>query len=194
MEHQNTVWITPLRNWHEKSLGQRTVLSDPVWWSWRQRGSKEKSRCGSEVKSLWGCRTSSVWCSSLCCCWCTPVKMFLWQLETQIGLSLSENLRDPAWPSIWNSVMRVLTQSWRTLWVLRWWQIMSTDLSKRHSSLNRFFPLYSLYRYFFSTFIQNNLHLLAITICLYIFSSCILGKQSHNLSIITMAKDSWRTC
>ncbi len=117
MEHLNRVWITPLRNWHEKSLGQRTVLSDPVWWSWRQRGSKEKSRCGSEVKSLWGAAPALfdvAQCAAadarLWRCFCGS-----WRLNRP--LSLREICATQPDRALWNSVMRVLTQSWRTLWV-----------------------------------------------------------------------------
>lgn len=84
--------------WHEKSLGQRTVHSDPVWWSWRQRRSKEKSRCGSEVESLWGVWPGLFDVAHHGCC-CTPVKMFFvwWQLETQSASLSQRNLHDPVW-------------------------------------------------------------------------------------------------
>ncbi len=188
MEHLNRVWITPLRNWHEKSLGQRTVLSDPVWWSWRQRGSKEKSRC-VWVKSLWGAAPALFDVAQVCCCWCTPVKMFLWQLETQSASLSQRNLRDPAWPSVMKQRYEGLDPELENSVGLRWWQIMSTDLLKTLFTKQIFFP-YTAYTDTFFPLSSKITYIYLPSRYAYITFSVLafLGKQSHNLSIILWLK------
>lgn len=153
---------TPLRNWHEKSLWQHTVVSEPVWWSSRQRGSKEKSRCGSEDLACL-MYSSSPWLLLLHSC----EDVFMWKKDSKLS---RRSLHDTIWlrkqryegldPELENSVG------------LRWWQIISTDLlrsifTKQLFSLIQ--PIQILFFFFASvTFIQNNLNLLVLINMLYI--------------------------